>query len=26
MRVAAYEIGIERVVEAGCLRRHRGYV
>jgi glutamate dehydrogenase (NAD(P)+) len=26
MRVAAYEMGIERVVEAGRLRRHRGYV
>jgi glutamate dehydrogenase (NAD(P)+) len=26
MRVAAYELGIERVVEAGRLRRHRGYV
>ena len=25
-RVAAYELGIERVVEAGRLRRHRGYV
>jgi glutamate dehydrogenase (NAD(P)+) len=25
MRVAAYELGIERVVEAGRLRRHRGY-
>ena len=26
MRVAAYELGIARVVEAGRLRRHRGYV
>lgn len=26
MRVAAYELGISRVVEAGRLRRHRGYV
>lgn len=26
MRVAAYELGIGRVVEAGRLRRHRGYV
>lgn len=26
LRVAAYELGIERVVEAGRLRRHRGYV
>jgi glutamate dehydrogenase (NAD(P)+) len=26
VRVAAYEIGIERVVEARRLRRHRGYV
>jgi len=25
MRVAAYELGIERVVEAGRLRGHRGY-
>lgn len=25
MRVAAYELGIERVVEAGRLRRHQGY-
>jgi glutamate dehydrogenase (NAD(P)+) len=26
LRVAAYELGIERVVEAGRLRRPRGYV
>ncbi len=26
MRIAAYELGISRVVEAGRLRRHRGYV
>lgn len=26
MRTAAYELGISRVVEAGRLRRHRGYV
>ncbi len=26
LRVAAYELGISRVVEAGRLRRHRGYV
>lgn len=26
LRIAAYELGIERVVEAGRLRRHRGYV
>jgi len=26
LRVSAYELGIERVVEAGRLRRHRGYV
>jgi len=26
MRVAAYELGISRVLEAGRLRRHRGYV
>ena len=26
MRLAAYELGIGRVVEAGRLRRHRGYV
>ncbi|HXW58833.1 MAG TPA: Glu/Leu/Phe/Val dehydrogenase dimerization domain-containing protein [Solirubrobacteraceae bacterium] len=26
MRTAAYELGIGRVVEAGRLRRHRGYV
>lgn len=26
MRIAAYELGIGRVVEAGRLRRHRGYV
>lgn len=26
LRLAAYELGIERVVEAGRLRRHRGYV
>lgn len=26
MRVAAYELGIDRVVEAGRLRGHRGYV
>jgi glutamate dehydrogenase (NAD(P)+) len=26
MRIAAYELGIGRVLEAGRLRRHRGYV
>lgn len=26
MRLAAYELGIGRVVEAGRLRRHGGYV
>jgi glutamate dehydrogenase (NAD(P)+) len=26
MRVAAYELGIGRIIEAGRLRRHRGYV
>ncbi len=26
LRIAAYELGIERVIEAGRLRRHRGYV
>jgi len=26
MRLAAYELGISRVLEAGRLRRHRGYV
>jgi glutamate dehydrogenase (NAD(P)+) len=26
MRIAAYELGISRVVEAGRVRRHRGYV
>jgi len=25
LRVAAYELGVERVLEAGRLRRHRGY-
>ena len=25
LRVAAYELGIERIVEAGRLRGHRGY-
>jgi hypothetical protein len=26
LRVAAYELGVERVLEAGRLRRHHGYI